>query len=80
MIDGFTIQRWQLETLKLLTDNGIELAVVSATQKTKRKNHHFLKKSDIIRTENCFSDCGTDIGSSLKARRLSTSKFPKKHL
>lgn len=27
MIDGFTVQRWQLETLKLLTDNGIELAL-----------------------------------------------------
>jgi len=28
MIDGFIVQKWQAETIKLLTDNGIELSLV----------------------------------------------------
>jgi len=28
MVDGDTVERWQLDTIKLLTDNGMELALV----------------------------------------------------
>ena len=44
MIDGFTVQRWQLETLKLLTDNGIELAVVICNSENQTQKPSFFEK------------------------------------
>lgn len=44
MIDGFTVQRWQLETLKLLTDNGIELAVIICNSENQTPETSFFEK------------------------------------
>lgn len=44
MIDGFTVQRWQLDTLKLLIDNGIELALVICNSKNQTQKPSFFEK------------------------------------
>lgn len=45
MLDGFTVQRWQEETIRLLIDNGIELSLVIMNAEESKKIPFFEKVS-----------------------------------